>query len=156
MMMSLLGDDLPHWQCPSWELLRQQPAGIVGGYGGVPGSAADAAAASLQASGPSAGCGQGWQYGWVMEFENSWWRHQIATFSALLALCEGNPPVTGGFPSHSPVTRSFDVFFDVRLNKQLSRQSRRRWDETPYGDQCCACWWATDDWLVSAWKWLRL
>ena len=28
----------------------------------------------------------------------SWWRHQMDTFSALLTLCEGNPPVTGGFP----------------------------------------------------------
>ena len=38
------------------------------------------------------------------------WRHQMETFSALLALCEGNPPVTGGFPSQRPVTRSFEVF----------------------------------------------
>ena len=35
-----------------------------------------------------------------------WWRHQMETFSASLALCEGNPPVTGGFPSQRPVTRS--------------------------------------------------
>ena len=34
----------------------------------------------------------------------------METFSALLALCEGNPPVTGGFPSERPVTRSY-VFF---------------------------------------------
>ena len=27
------------------------------------------------------------------------WRHDIETFSASLALCKGNPPVTGGFPS---------------------------------------------------------
>ena len=39
--------------------------------------------------------------------------------------------VTGGFPSPRPVTRSFDVFFDLRLNKRLSEQSRRRWFETP-------------------------
>ena len=52
-------------------------------------------------------------------------------FSALLALGEGNPPVTCGFPSHKPVTRSFDDFFDLRLNKQLSKQSRRRRFETP-------------------------
>ena len=57
------------------------------------------------------------------------WRHQIETFSVLLALCEGNPPVTHGFPSHRPVTRSFDVLFD--LNKRLSKQSRRRLFETP-------------------------
>ena len=59
----------------------------------------------------------------------SWWRHQIKTFSELLDLCEGNPPVTGGFPSPRPVTRSFDVFFDLRLNKRLSEPSRRRWFE---------------------------
>ena len=35
-----------------------------------------------------------------------WWRHQIKTFSASLALCEGNPPVTDGFPSQRPVTWS--------------------------------------------------
>ena len=42
-------------------------------------------------------------------------------FSTLLALCERNL-----FPSQRPVTRSFDVFFDLRLNKRLSKQSRRR------------------------------
>ena len=55
----------------------------------------------------------------------------METFSALLALCEGNLPVTGGFPSQRPVTRSFDVFFDQRLNIWLSKQSRRWWFETP-------------------------
>ena len=39
----------------------------------------------------------------------------IETFSALLAFCGGNPPVTGLFPSQRPVARSFDVFFDMRL-----------------------------------------
>ena len=48
----------------------------------------------------------------------------METFSVLLALCEGNPPVTGGFPSQRPVTRSFEVFFDVRPNKRLRKQSR--------------------------------
>ena len=43
-------------------------------------------------------------------------------FSALLALCEGNPSVADGFLSQR--TRSFDVFFDMRLNK-LRKQSRR-------------------------------
>ena len=46
------------------------------------------------------------------------WRHRMETFSALLALCAGNSPVTGGFPSQRPVTRSFDVFFDMWLNKR--------------------------------------
>ena len=43
----------------------------------------------------------------------------------------GKPPVTGGFPSRWPVTRSFDYFFDLRLNKRLSKQSRRRCLGTP-------------------------
>ena len=36
----------------------------------------------------------------------AWWRNQMETFSALLALCEGNSWVTGGFPSQRPVTQS--------------------------------------------------
>ena len=39
------------------------------------------------------------------------WRHQMETFSALLAICAGNSPVTGEFPAQRSVTRSFDVFF---------------------------------------------
>ena len=52
------------------------------------------------------------------------WRHQMGTFSALLALCEGNPPVTVGLPSQRPATRIFGVFFDVSLKKRLNKQSR--------------------------------
>ena len=61
----------------------------------------------------------------------SWWRHQMETFSALLAICARNSPVPGEFPTQRPVTRSFDVFFDLRLNKRLSKQSRDWWFETP-------------------------
>ena len=43
----------------------------------------------------------------------------METFSALLAICAGNSPVPGEFPAQRPVMRSFDVFFDLRLNKQL-------------------------------------
>ena len=46
---------------------------------------------------------------------HSLWRHQMETFSALLAFCIGNSPVTGEFPAQRPVTRSFDVFFDLHL-----------------------------------------
>ena len=52
-------------------------------------------------------------------------------FSALQTLRAGNSPVTGEFPSQRPVIRSFDVFFDLSLNKRLSKPSRRRWFETP-------------------------
>ena len=61
----------------------------------------------------------------------SWWRHHMGTFSALPTLCEGNPRVTGGFRSQRPLTRSFDVLFDLRLNIRLSKHSRRWWFETP-------------------------
>ena len=43
------------------------------------------------------------------------WCHQMETFSALLALCVGNSPATSEFPTQRPATRSFDVFFDLRL-----------------------------------------
>ena len=39
----------------------------------------------------------------------------METFSALPALCAGNSPVAGEFPSQRPVTWSFDVSFDLRL-----------------------------------------
>ena len=39
----------------------------------------------------------------------------------------GDPPVTDRFPSQRSMTRSFDL----RLNKCLSKQPRRRWFETP-------------------------
>ena len=44
-------------------------------------------------------------------------------FSALLAICAENSPVPGEFPAQRPVTRSFDVFFDLRRNKRLSKHS---------------------------------
>ena len=38
----------------------------------------------------------------------TWWRHQMETFSALLALCAG---IYRSIPSKRPVTRSFDALF---------------------------------------------
>ena len=60
----------------------------------------------------------------------------METFSALLAICAGNPPVTGEFPAQRPVTRSFDVLFCLLLNKRLSEQSRGWWFEMP----SCPLW----------------
>ena len=60
----------------------------------------------------------------------TWWRHQMETFSALLAICAGNSPVPGEFPTQRPVTRSFDVLTDLRLNKQFNKQSWGWWLET--------------------------
>ena len=62
---------------------------------------------------------------------SSWWRHQMETFSALLAMCARKSPMTGEFPVQRPVTRSFDVFFDRRLNKWLSKQLWGWWFEMP-------------------------
>ena len=55
----------------------------------------------------------------------------METFSALLALCAGNSSVTSEFLSQRPVTRSFDVFIDLRLDKRLSIQSCGWWFDKP-------------------------
>ena len=68
---------------------------------------------------------------WQLILEQ-WWRHQMELFSALLAIWGGNSPVTGEFPAQRSVTRSFDTFFDLRLNKSLSEQSWGWWFETPW------------------------
>ena len=75
------------------------------------------------------------------------------TFSVLLAPCAGNSPVSGEFPTQRTVTRSFYIFFDLRLNKRLSKQSCGWWFETQssslwrhcYGNRNC------DD---KAYRWL--
>ena len=59
------------------------------------------------------------------------WKH----FSALLPICAGISPVPGEFPTQRSVTRNFDVFFDLRLNKRLSgagdlRRYRAHYDVT--------------------------
>ena len=73
---------------------------------------------------------------WLKFWSTSWWRHQMETFSALLAICAGNSPVPGEFPTQRPVTRSFDVYFDLRPNKWLSKQSWGWWFET----LSCSLW----------------
>ena len=45
----------------------------------------------------------------------------------------------GDFPTQRPVTRSFDVFFDLRLNKRLSKQPWGWWFETPPWSLWCQC-----------------
>ena len=64
---------------------------------------------------------------------------QMETFSEILVFCVGNTPVTGKLPSQRPVTRSFDAFFDLLLNKQLSKQSWDRWFGTPSRSLWCHC-----------------
>ena len=51
----------------------------------------------------------------------------IGNIFRITALCEGNPPVTNGFPSQSRVMWSFDVLCDLHLNKQLRESSSHRW-----------------------------
>ena len=53
----------------------------------------------------------------------------------------------GGFPAQRPVTRSFDVFFDLRLNKRLSKQPWGWWFETP----SWSLWRHCNDWDQSQW-----
>ena len=67
----------------------------------------------------------------ALQWQHPWWRHPTEIFSTILALCAGITRVTGEFPSQRPVTRSFEDFFDLRLNKRLGQQSRRWWFETP-------------------------
>ena len=68
---------------------------------------------------------------WDYCLPKTWWRHQMETFSTLLALCAGNSTVNE-FPAQRPVTRSFDVFFDLHLNKRLSKQ----WEAGDLGRYC--------------------
>ena len=56
-------------------------------------------------------------------FHWPWWRHQMDTFSELLAICAGNSPVIGEFPTQRPMAWNFDIFFDLRPDKRLSKQS---------------------------------
>ena len=59
------------------------------------------------------------------QYKSTWWRHQMETFSALLALCAGNSLAPGELSPQRPVTRSSDVLFNLRLNKRLNKHSRR-------------------------------
>ena len=56
-----------------------------------------------------------------------WWRHQMETFSALLAISAGNSPVPGEFPAQRPVTQSCHVFLDLRPNKRVNNGEAGDW-----------------------------
>ena len=74
-------------------------------------------------------------YAVLLSIKRCCWEYVIKwkkTFSALLALCAGNSPVT----TQRPLTQSSDVFIDLRLNKWLSKQSWGWWFET----QLCSLW----------------
>ena len=80
---------------------------------------------------------QNLQIGYCLELAKGgttpWWRHQMEAFSALLAICAGNSPVTGEFPAQRPVTWSFDVFSLIYAwsNRRFSKQWWGCWFETP-------------------------
>ena len=69
----------------------------------------------------------------------SWWHHQMETFSMLRAICAWFSSVAGEFPAQKPVMQGFDVFFDLRLNKRLSKQWWGWWFETPSRSLWCHC-----------------
>ena len=73
-----------------------------------------------------------------------WWCHQVETFFAVLAIWAGNSLVTGKLPEQRPMTQSFDVFFDLRLNKQLSKQWWGWW----FGMPLCPLWCHCNDYKV--------
>ena len=85
--------------------------------------------------------------------KRTWWRHRMEIIAALLANCAGNSPVPGEFPAQRPVTRSSDVFFDLRLNKRLSKQSWGWWFETLSRSLCRHCnyfdWYIFSENLIS-------
>ena len=63
----------------------------------------------------------------------TWWRHQMDTFPRFWPFCAGNSPVTGEFHTQTPVTRSFDVFYDLHLDKRLNKLTWCWWFGTPSG-----------------------
>ena len=69
----------------------------------------------------------------------TWWRHQMETFPAVLALCARNSPVTGEFSSQRPVRWGFDISLDLRLNKRLSKQSWGWWLKTTSHSSSSSC-----------------
>ena len=71
-----------------------------------------------------------WKIPFHEEFKT--WKY----FTHYWAFCEGNPPVTGGFPSQRSEMWSFGGLFEVSLNKLLNKQSSCWWFETPW----CLMW----------------
>ena len=75
----------------------------------------------------------------------AWWRHQMETFCALLALCVGKSPVTGEFPSQRPVMFSLicagtNDWVNNRGAGELKRHSVH-YDVTVMDkDQCAKMW----------------
>ena len=56
----------------------------------------------------------------MFPFDEEIMTYLLATLSALIALCDGNLPLTRGFPSHRPVMQNFGNFFDDSVIKLLT------------------------------------
>ena len=83
---------------------------------------------------------------------NTWWRNQMETFSALLAICAGKSPIPGEFPTKRPVTWGFDVLFDLRPNKRLNKQWWGWWFQT----QSCPLWRRRDEICIDRVYWTNI
>ena len=79
----------------------------------------------------------------------TWWRHQMETFSALLAICAGNSPVTGIFPAAQSQWRRALIYSLIcaRINGWVDngepgdlRRHRAHNDVTVMGPTCKVTW----------------
>ena len=86
-----------------------------------------------------------------------WWRHQLETFSALLAICAGNSPITGESHAQRPVTRSFDVFSLIRVWINGLLNNREAGDLRRYGSHYDNTVMQCESTLHVSWtaKWLK-
>ena len=48
-----------------------------------------------------------------------WWRYRMEAFPVFLTICAEKSPFTGELPAQRPVKWSFNVFFDLGLDKRL-------------------------------------
>ena len=79
----------------------------------------------------------------------------METFSTLLALREGNPLVTVGFPSQRPLTWSFDVFFELLNLKSWANNGDASdfWcHHTHYDATLMKSFWVNDTLISLFWK----
>ena len=81
------------------------------------------------------------------DFQNEWGRIMMTSSNGnifrVTGPLRGEFTGPGEFPTQRPVTQSFDVFFDLRLNKRLSKQPWGWWFETPSWSlwrQCNVVW----------------
>ena len=81
----------------------------------------------------------GWKYEYVNWEDTHTSNVPITKSRPIIVMTLSNGIITGGYLSQRPVTRGFDAFFDLRLNKGLSKHSRHRWFETSSRSLWCQC-----------------